>query len=136
MNLFKIFTNTEVNQILEKVFEDSPQCPLGEGKERWIRDKVEKFSIQNPLLMKLDISDKPIIEGDIITEDDIGSIVAYVPDIGEREIGIISSINEDRIFVKFSFNGTGQLCPSKNLKWARNPEELIGVLNDMGWISN
>jgi hypothetical protein len=63
------------------------------------------------------------IEGKIVTGEDIGSPVTYIPPHADGdashpdcERGVISSYNESYIFVRFN-SPNGQACSPDRLRW-------------------
>lgn len=59
----------------------------------------------------------PMIQGKILTEDDLGRNVTYNPRFGKREFGKLSSFREDgAIFVRFK-GPNGERCDPEDLIW-------------------
>lgn len=60
---------------------------------------------------------KVFIENIEITEDHIGQHVIYNDGFSPEQKGVISSFDEDRIWIKFPNSNSGQRCESSRLKW-------------------
>lgn len=63
------------------------------------------------------------IEGKLVTQDDIGSAVTYIPNHAKGDVnhkdcerGVLSSFNDHTVFVRFKAPN-GASCKTDNLVW-------------------
>lgn len=63
------------------------------------------------------------IEEHEVTQDDVGKAVTYrAPHAGAKpEDGYISSVRQERVFVKFDGSPNGKACPTDCLVWTSPP---------------